>query len=198
MLMVVNGRTHLLDVRVAKGQKLPPEKFVAWNSFSRVGVTHGSRLHQHRDRRRRRHRAGRQDWEHLTDAERRELSHEGPGFPVLSAARRQDAGDRRGRRLRRRAGAGLRQPAISRRWRSIPSSPPRSCASRFAEESHGLYFRPEVRVVVEDGRSFVRRSTEKYQVLQATLVDTWASTAAGRVRAVGKQSLHRPTRSTIT
>ena len=32
---------------------------------------------------------------------------------------------------------------------------------------------------VEDGRSFVRRSQEKYQVLQATLVDTWASTAAG-------------------
>jgi hypothetical protein len=45
--------------------------------------------------------------------------------------------------------------------------------------SHGIYLRPEVRVVVEDGRSFVRRSTEKYQVLQATLVDTWASTAAG-------------------
>ncbi len=33
--------------------------------------------------------------------------------------------------------------------------------------------------MVEDGRSFVRRSNEKYQVLQATLVDTWASTAAG-------------------
>ena len=32
---------------------------------------------------------------------------------------------------------------------------------------------------MEDGRSFVRRSTEKYQILQATLVDTWASTAAG-------------------
>ncbi len=49
----------------------------------------------------------------------------------------------------------------------------------FAAESHGLYFRPEVHVTIEDGRSFVRRSTEKYQVLQATLVDTWASTAAG-------------------
>ena len=36
-----------------------------------------------------------------------------------------------------------------------------------------------MRLFVEDGRSFVRRSTEKYQVLQATLVDTWASTAAG-------------------
>ena len=34
-------------------------------------------------------------------------------------------------------------------------------------------------IFVEDGRSFVRRSDEKYQVIQATLVDTWASTAAG-------------------
>ena len=42
-----------------------------------------------------------------------------------------------------------------------------------------LYFRPDVHIVVEDGRVFVRRSSEKYQVLQATLVDTWASTAAG-------------------
>ena len=50
---------------------------------------------------------------------------------------------------------------------------------RFPELSHGLYLRPEVHVVVEDGRSFVRRSADKYQVLQATLVDTWASTAAG-------------------
>jgi hypothetical protein len=33
--------------------------------------------------------------------------------------------------------------------------------------------------VVEDGRSYVRRSKEKFEVLQATLVDTWASTAAG-------------------
>ena len=32
---------------------------------------------------------------------------------------------------------------------------------------------------MEDGRSFVRRSQDRYQVMQATLVDTWASTAAG-------------------
>ena len=50
---------------------------------------------------------------------------------------------------------------------------------RFPDLSHRLYFRPEVHLFVEDGRSFVRRSPEKYQVLQATLVDTWASTAAG-------------------
>ena len=32
---------------------------------------------------------------------------------------------------------------------------------------------------VSDGRSFVRDSQDKYDVVQMTLVDTWASTAAG-------------------
>ena len=36
-----------------------------------------------------------------------------------------------------------------------------------------------MRVYVEDGRSFVRRSPERYDVIQASLVDTWAATAAG-------------------
>ncbi len=50
---------------------------------------------------------------------------------------------------------------------------------RFAKYSNNLYWRPDVHLFVEDGRSFVRRSTDKYQVMQATLVDTWAATAAG-------------------
>ena len=32
---------------------------------------------------------------------------------------------------------------------------------------------------VDDGRSFVRRSEARYDVIQASLVDTWAATAAG-------------------
>ena len=50
---------------------------------------------------------------------------------------------------------------------------------RYADFAHHLYDIPEVRIVVSDGRSFVRNSTDKYDVLQMTLVDTWASTAAG-------------------
>ena len=45
--------------------------------------------------------------------------------------------------------------------------------------ANGFIFGPQVHIHVEDGRSFVRRSQDRYQVLQATLVDTWASTAAG-------------------
>ena len=50
---------------------------------------------------------------------------------------------------------------------------------KFPQLSQNLYLRPDVHIHIEDGRSFVRRSPEKYQVIQATLVDTWASTAAG-------------------
>ena len=32
---------------------------------------------------------------------------------------------------------------------------------------------------MDDGRSFVRRSPVRYDVIQASLVDTWAATAAG-------------------
>ena len=38
---------------------------------------------------------------------------------------------------------------------------------------------PRVRIAVDDGRSFVRRTPERYDVIQASLVDTWAATAAG-------------------
>ncbi len=178
VLMVVNGRVHLLDVRVSKGEKLPPEKFVAWNSFSRVGVTTdrgytsividgdaATAL------------AGK-DWDHLTDSERRDLSHGGPGFPyyLRPAAKTLVIGAGGGYDVARALASGSRDitaveinPIIATKIMRGP----------FAAESHGLYFRPEVHVTIEDGRSFVRRSTEKYQVLQATLVDTWASTAAG-------------------
>jgi len=48
-----------------------------------------------------------------------------------------------------------------------------------AEYSYNLYNRPEVKIVVGDGRSVIRNSTEQFDVIQMTLVDTWASTAAG-------------------
>jgi len=50
---------------------------------------------------------------------------------------------------------------------------------RFRDFSGGIYTNPRVRIFVEDGRSFVRRTPERYDVIQASLVDTWAATAAG-------------------
>jgi hypothetical protein len=51
--------------------------------------------------------------------------------------------------------------------------------NRFREFSGGIYTNPRVTIAVDDGRSFVRRATGRYDVIQASLVDTWAATAAG-------------------
>lgn len=50
---------------------------------------------------------------------------------------------------------------------------------RYADYSYHLYDRPQVHIHIQDGRSYVRSTHEKFDVVQMTLVDTWASTAAG-------------------
>ena len=50
---------------------------------------------------------------------------------------------------------------------------------RYADYAQHLYERPEVHIHVTDGRSFLRATPQHFDVVQMTLVDTWASTAAG-------------------
>jgi len=50
---------------------------------------------------------------------------------------------------------------------------------RYADYSLHLYQRPEVHIQVTDGRSYLRSTPQRFDVVQMTLVDTWASTAAG-------------------
>jgi hypothetical protein len=50
---------------------------------------------------------------------------------------------------------------------------------RYADYAKHLYDRPDVHIHVTDGRSFLRSTPQKFDVVQMTLVDTWASTAAG-------------------
>jgi hypothetical protein len=61
--------------------------------------------------------------------------------------------------------------------------------NRFRDYSGAVYDRPEVHITIEDGRSFVRRSTKQYDLIQASLVDTWAATAAGAF-ALSENSLY--------
>ena len=60
---------------------------------------------------------------------------------------------------------------------------------RYADYSYHLYQRPEVHIHVTDGRSFVRNAKQSFDVVQMTLVDTWASTAAGAF-ALSENSLY--------
>jgi hypothetical protein len=118
------------------------------------------------------------DLDHLTDKERANLLHEGPGFPYMlrPGAKTLVIGPGGGWDVARSLTGGSKDVTAVEINPIIAHT---IMQQRFADLSHRLYFRPEVHLFVEDGRSFVRRSPEKYQVLQATLVDTWASTAAG-------------------
>jgi spermidine synthase len=51
--------------------------------------------------------------------------------------------------------------------------------NEYAHYAYHLYQRPDVHIHVADGRSYLRSSPDRYDVVQMTLVDTWASTAAG-------------------
>ena len=49
----------------------------------------------------------------------------------------------------------------------------------YADFAGHLYSRPEVRIIVDDGRNFVRATPETFAVLQISMIDTFAATAAG-------------------
>jgi hypothetical protein len=51
--------------------------------------------------------------------------------------------------------------------------------NHFRQFSGSIYENPKINVVVDDGRSFIRRTDRRYDIIQASLVDTWAATAAG-------------------
>jgi spermidine synthase len=178
--VTVNKNHHILDIRHAKGNDIPVETFVRWNTFSRIALVEKKA-------------EGRQtividadastdiatfDLDHLTAGERHDLLTQGPALPyaVRPGAKALIIGPGGGWDVARALASGSRDITGVEINPIIANTIMRE---RYPALSHGLYLRPEVRIVVEDGRSFVRRSTAKYQVVQATLVDTWASTAAG-------------------
>src|SRR6266478_1066608 len=179
-LIVFNWTNRVLDVHYAKGQKLGNELFVKWNSFSRIAVA------PEKD-------SGKPtilidadaatqianfDFDHLSAVDLRDLRYQGPGLPymILPGAKALIIGPGGGWDVARAITGG------SRDITAVEINPLISeviMRQRFPDLSRRLYFRPEVHLYTEDGRSFVRRSQDKFQVIQATLVDTWASTAAG-------------------
>lgn len=49
----------------------------------------------------------------------------------------------------------------------------------FANLSGHLYSQPGVHITVDEGRNFIARSVQKWDIIQSSLVDTWAATSAG-------------------
>ncbi len=49
----------------------------------------------------------------------------------------------------------------------------------FADYSGNLYAAPRVRVVEDEARSYIRRSSDRYDLIAMTVVDSWAALASG-------------------
>jgi hypothetical protein len=178
-LLVYNKQERVLDLHSAKGAALVDEIFVQWNSFSRISVKRapGGALTIAIDADSTT-RIAPFDADHFTPADRAELASGGPGlvYQLRPAAKTLVLGAGGGWDVARALASGSTDvtaveinPIIARTIMQ----------GRCSTENHALYNRPEVRLAIEDGRGYVRRSAELYQVLQATQVDTWASSAAG-------------------
>ena len=174
----MNPSLHLIDVKYSKGSSKSVEEFSRWNSFSRISV-------------------GRTDggptilidsgahtaiadfsFDHANDPRLDTLLLEGPSLPysVRPNAKTLIIGAGGGRDVARAIAGGSKDVT------AVDVNPiiiEDVMKGGYADASHGLYYRREVRTVVEDGRIFARRSNESYDVIQMTLVDSWASTAAG-------------------
>jgi len=183
-LLVVNGKVHWFDVRWAKGERIPEERFSAWNSFSRVGVIEqhnpdGSPYWLIRIDADAATGIATYDWGRgLAEPDRANLLRQGQGLPyaMRPGAKTLVIGPGGGYDVSRALASGSKDVTAVE---INPLIANKIMQDVMVKENFGIYLRPEVHLHVEDGRSFVRSSTEKYQVLQATLVDTWASTAAG-------------------
>jgi hypothetical protein len=175
-LVVLNMKHPVVEVKFAKGQKLPQESFVKWNSFSRIGlVPEKNWIVIDADASTG---IANYNFDALTPADKEGLLTSGPALPyrLKPGAKSLVIGAGGGFDVARALASGSKDVTAVEINPIIAQT---IMQKQYPHLSQRLYFRPEVRLFVEDGRSFVRRSDEKYQVIQATLVDTWASTAAG-------------------
>lgn len=172
--MFYNAANNVIAIRYAKGQKLKKEEFVEWNSFSRIAVRDYS-IFIDADAS---SGIASFDFANLTARERHELLEQGPALPyaLRPGAKTLVIGPGGGWDVARALASGSHDITGVEINPIIATTVMRD---HYVAQSRGIYLRPDVHIFVEDGRSFVRRSHEKYQVVQATLVDTWASTAAG-------------------
>ena len=178
MLIVGNSRDRIIDIFYAKGMRRAVPEYARWNAISRVEVDEqGSAKAIVID-------ADAQtfimntDPLHWSDDYRRNLMSAPPSLANVLRPHGDYAiiGPGGGVDVLRAVANG------SRNVTGIEINPiiaNNIMRDRYADYSYHLYQIPEVHIHVSDGRSFVRDSRDHYDVIEMTLVDTWASTAAG-------------------
>ncbi len=180
LAVVLNRHGVLFDVRYLRGAPRKNELFAKWNSFSRISVFRASNNTL---------------WIEIdggagTVIPRIDFGGEGGriysanlgryspdlGFLLTPRPRSLIIGAGGGIDIARAVAAG--SPSIT----AVEINPIIAgdvMRGRFWNYSERLYSRPEVRVVIEDGRTFVQRTKERYDTIQMSQVDTWATSAAG-------------------
>ena len=188
-LLTANQYYHFIDIKYAKGRVID-DVFTRWNTFSRVGVSDVPGEGHYAIRidcnapsaifpdRSFQPAGGPFDFDHLSPEVRHVLLEQGPSLPyvVRPGAKTLIIGPGGGWDVARALASGSHDVTGVEINPIIANTVMRE---RFREANGGLYLRPDVHIHVEDGRAFVRHTGEKYQILQATMVDTWAATAAG-------------------
>jgi spermidine synthase len=189
-LIVLNIKQSIIDVRYAKGERLQEEHFVKWNSFSRIALAtdgQGGETSIHIDADASSAIAS-LNVDDLDELERRELLSAASALPFVlrSAPRTLVIGSGGGWDVARALVAGSTDVTGVEINPIIANTIMRE---RFASISGGLYLRPEVRIVVGDGRSFIRRSDEQFDLLKVPVLSTWESAEAGAL-ALSETSLY--------
>ena len=178
LFVVLNLKQGWIDVRYTKGQPLRADEFHKWNEFSRIALELEDGRQQISIDGDAATRIAPFDLDHLTAQDRRELLNQGASLPynIRPGAKTLIIGSGGGWDIARAIASGSHDVTGVEINPIVADTIMRL---KFPTLSHRLYLRPEVHIQVEDGRTFIRRSPGKFQVMQATLVDTWASTAAG-------------------
>ncbi len=175
----MNAGHPFLEVHYAKGMKLRDEQYTKWNSISRIGLARdkdaGEMIFIDADASTA---IANFDFDHLTPNQIQDLEHQGPGieYNLRPGAKTLIVGPGGGWDVARALASGSHDVTAVE---INPIIATKIMREKFPQMSGGLYLRPDVHINIEVGRCFVRRSDDKFQVIQATLVDTWASTAAG-------------------
>jgi predicted membrane-bound spermidine synthase len=177
-LFAYNSIEHTIDIHMSKGSQENQVLFSKWNSFSRITVSgdmadHGAEIKIDAD-------AATSivsDSNNLAAHQYKRDTIEGLAYHLKNDANVLIIGPGGGNDVMTAQVFGMRHitavevnPIIAE---DVMSSEP------FKTYSGGIYQHPNVTLVVDEGRSFIRGQAAKYDIIQATMVDTWAATAAG-------------------
>ncbi len=190
VMVAVNIHTPFMDVRYMRGMAIKNEDFAKWNSFSRISVFND------KDKK--------QNWIEIdggagtliaeTNLEGQYLTDRRSTFGIVGREVAMKLHDKPHTVVIGTGGGPDLQRAVvadSRKIEAVEINPIIAgdvMRGKYYDSSFHIYGckpetipcnRPEIELHIEDGRTFMHRAAEKFDVIQLSQVDTWASTASG-------------------